>query len=100
MHNDCCFRSAAQGQLSQYNRKKSVLRAAVKSHNGLKGKKVFACGCSERNQNVSKFAENSPCWNPFIVKLQPAIAYKKAKVKITGLRDLVTAVFLSILRNL
>ena len=50
----------------------------VKSHNGLKGTKVFACGCSGRNlKNLSKFAGKSPCWDPFTVKLQPVIAYKR-----------------------
>ena len=38
MLNDCCFRRGAQGQLSQCN----VLRAVVKSHKDLKGTKVFA----------------------------------------------------------
>ena len=54
-----CFRRAAQRQLSQCNRRNTatVLRAVVKSHNGLKGTKVFACGCSGRNlKNLSKFA--------------------------------------------
>ena len=54
----------------------------VKSHNDLKGTKVFACGCSGRNlKNLSKFAGKSPCWGPFIVKLQPVIAYKKIQSK-------------------
>ena len=59
MSDDYCFRRAAQGQLSQRNRRNTatVLRAVVKSHNGLKGTKVFACGCSGRNlKNLSKFA--------------------------------------------
>ena len=80
MSNDYCFRRAAQKQLSQCNRRitATVLRAVVKSHNGLKGTKVFACGCSGRNlKNLSKFAGKSRCWGPFIVKLQPVIAYKR-----------------------
>ena len=59
MSDDYCFRRAAQRQLSQRNRRNTatVLRAVVKSHNGLKGTKVFACGCSGRNlKNLSKFA--------------------------------------------
>ena len=77
---DYYFRRAAQRQLSQCNSRNTatVLRAVVKSHNGLKGTKVFACGCSGRNlKNLSKFAGKSPCWDPFIVKLQPVIAYKR-----------------------
>ena len=48
MSNDCCFRRAAQGQLSQCNRRNiaAVLRAVVKS---LTASKVFTCGCSGRN---------------------------------------------------
>ena len=86
MPNDCCFRWAAQGQLPQCNRKNiaTVLRTVVKSHKGLKGTKVFACGCFGRNlKNFSKFAGKSPWWSPFIVKLWSVIAFKKNKVKIT-----------------
>ena len=64
MSNDC-FRRAAQRKLSQQNRRNTatVLRAVVKSHNCLKGTKVFACGCSGRNlKSFSKFAGKSPCW--------------------------------------
>ena len=70
MTNDCCFRWAAQGQLPQCNRRNivTVLRTVVKSHKGLKGTKVFACGCFGRN--IKK-------------KLRPVIAFKKSKVKIT-----------------
>ena len=54
----------------------NVLRTVVKSHKGLKGTKVFACGCFGRNlKNFSKFAGKSPCWSPFIVKLRPVIAF-------------------------
>ena len=51
MSNDCCFRKAAQEQLSQYNGRiiAAILRAVVKSHKGLKEAKVFACGCFGRN---------------------------------------------------
>ena len=54
MPNNCCFRRAVQGQLSQCNRTNiaAVLREVIKSHNqsqGLKGVKVIACGCSGRN---------------------------------------------------
>ena len=65
MSNDYCFCRAAQGKLSQRNRRNivTVLRAVVKSHNCLKGRKVFACGCSGRNlKSFSKFAGKSPCW--------------------------------------
>ena len=65
MSNDYCFRRAAQGKLSQRNKRNTatVLRAVVKSHNCLKGTKVFACGCSGRNlKSFSKFAGKSPCW--------------------------------------
>ena len=80
----------ALGQLSQCNRRNTatVLRAVVKSHNGLKGTKVFACGCSGRNlKNLSKFAGKSPCWGPFIVKLQPVIAYKRLIGQLYQKRD-------------
>ena len=63
--NDYCFRSAAQGKLSQRYRRNTaaVLRAVVKSHYRLKGTKIFACGCSGRNlKSFSKFAGKSPCW--------------------------------------
>ena len=76
-----------QEQLSQCNRRNTpaVLRAVAKSHKGLQGAKLFACGCSGRNlKNISKFTWKSPCWSPFIVKLLPGIAYmKKVKVKVT-----------------
>ena len=65
MSDDYCFRRAAQRQLSQRNRRNTatVLRAVVKSHIGLKGTKVFACGCSGKNlKNFSKFAGKSPYW--------------------------------------
>ena len=78
MSNDYCFRKAEQGQLSQYNRRNTVLRAEVKSHKVLKEVKVFAFECSVRNlKNFSKFAGKNPYWNLFIVKFQPGIAYKK-----------------------
>ena len=68
-------------QLSQCNRRNTatVLRAVVKSHNGLKGTKVFASGCSGRNlKNFLKFPGKTPCWGPFILKLQAVIAcYKR-----------------------
>ena len=46
MSKDYCFRSEAQGQPSYCNRRNTVtvLRVVVKSHKGLKGAKVFACG--------------------------------------------------------
>ena len=74
--NDCCFRRDAQGQLPQCNRRNivTVLKTVVKSHKGLKGTKVFACGCFGRNlKNFSKFAGKSWCWSLFIVKLRPVI---------------------------
>ena len=64
MSDDYCFRRAAQGQLSQRNRRNTatVLRALVKSHNRLKGTKVFPCGRSGTNlKNFSTFAVKSPC---------------------------------------
>ena len=55
-----------------------ILRAVVKFNNSLRWTKVFAWGCSWRNlKNFSKFAWKSPCWDPFIGKLQPVIAYKR-----------------------
>ena len=64
MSKDYCFRRSAQGKLSQQNRRNTatVLKAVVKSHNRLKGTKVFACGCSGRNlKSCSKFAGKSLC---------------------------------------
>ena len=63
-----------------------VLRTEVKYHKGLKSTKVFACSCSGRNlRNFSKFTGKSPC-SPFIVKLQPGIAWKrKTKVNVSWL---------------
>ena len=48
------FRRAAQGQLLQRNRRNTatVLIAVVKSHNCLKGAKVFACECLEEISNI------------------------------------------------
>ena len=100
MSDDYCFRRAAQGQLSQCNRGNTatVLRAAVKSHNGLKETKVFASGCSRRNlENLSKFAGKSPCWGPFIVKLQPVIAYKRLLGQLYQKRDAYTETLTQIL---
>ena len=56
MSNDCCFHRAAQGQLSQYNRRSiaAVLRAVVKYNKGLKGAEIFACGCSGKILKVSQ----------------------------------------------
>ena len=82
MSNDCCFCRVRHGQLSQCNRRNTVtvLRVVVKSQKGLKGAKVFACGCSGKNlKNFSKFAGMNPCWSPFIVILLPVIAYKKSQ---------------------
>ena len=49
MSDDYCFRKAAQKQLSRCNKRNitSVLRAVIKSHNGLKGTKVFPVGALE-----------------------------------------------------
>ena len=57
MSDDYCFRRATQGQLSQLNRRNTatVLIAVVKSHNRLKGTKVFAWGCLEE---ISKLFQN------------------------------------------
>ena len=51
MSGDCCFRRAAQWQLSLCNRRNiaAVLRAVVKSDKGIMGAKVFACRCSGSN---------------------------------------------------
>ena len=63
----------------------------MKSHNGLKGIKVFVCGYSGRNlKNLSKFAGKSPYRGPFIVKLQPVIAYKRLPGQVYQKRDTYT----------
>ena len=97
-----CFRRAAQGQLSQCNRRNTAtaLTAVVKSHNGLKGTKVSACGYSGRNfklENFSKFAGKNPCWGPFIVKLQPVIAYKRLLGQLYQRRDAYTGTLTQVL---
>ena len=85
MSDDYCFRRAVQ---CNWRNTATVLRAVVKFHNGLKRTKVFSCGCSGRNlKNLSKFAGMSPCWGPFIVKLQPLIAYKRLLGKLYQTRD-------------
>ena len=84
MSNDYCFHRSAHGQLSQRNRRNTatVLRVVVKSHEGLKRTKVFACGCSGRNlKNFSTFAGENLGRSPFTLKLQPAIPYKKIQSK-------------------
>ena len=84
--NDCCFRRDAQGQLPQCNRRNivTVLKTVVKSHKGLKGTKVFACGCFGRNlKNFSKFAEEEPVLESFHCKVAACNRLKKNKVKIT-----------------
>ena len=63
------FRRVEEGQLSQWNRRNTVLRAVVKYHKDLKGTKVFAFGCSVRNlKNLQKPLLESFCckvaaWN-------------------------------------
>ena len=67
-----CFRRVVQEQLTQCNRRNTVtvLRAVVKSHNGLKGTKLFACGCSGKIlKNFSEFAGKTPCWGSFYCKV-------------------------------
>ena len=96
MSDDYCFRRAGQRQLSQCNRRNTatILRAVVKSHNCLEGTKVFACGYSGRNlNNLSKFAGKDPCWGPFIVKLQPVIAYKRLLGQLYQKRNAYTETF-------
>ena len=69
----------------------AILRAVVKSHNRLKGTKVFACGCSGRSLKFfSKFAGKSPCWGPFVVKLQHVMAYKRLLGQLYQKRDAYT----------
>ena len=54
MSNDYCFRRAAQGKLSQRNRRNTatVLRAVVKSHNCLKVTKDLPVGVLEEISKV------------------------------------------------
>ena len=69
----------------------AILRAVVKSHNRLKGTKVFACACSGRDLKFfSKFAGKSPCWGPFVVKLQHVMAYKRLLGQLYQKRDAYT----------
>ena len=66
--NDYCFLRATQGQLSQCNRKNTILRAVIKSHEGLKGTKKITIGCSVRNlKNFSKFTGKNPRWCPYLL---------------------------------
>ena len=69
----------------------TILRAMVKSHNRLKGTKVFVCGFSGRNLKFfSKFAGKSPCWGPFIIKLQHVMFYKRLLGQLYQKRDAYT----------
>ena len=69
----------------------TILRAMVKSHNRLKGTKVFVCGFSGRNLKFfSKFAGKSPCWGPFIIKLQHVMSYKRLLGQLYQKRDAYT----------
>ena len=94
MSNDYCFRRAAQGKLSQRNWRNTatVLRAVVKSHNCLKGTKVFACGCClwKKSQKVFKICRKEPVLGSFIAKLQPVIAYKRLLGQLYQKRDAYT----------
>ena len=97
MSSDFCFRRAAQGKLSQRNRRNTatVLRAMVKSHNCLKGTKVFACKSSGKNLKIfSKSAGKSPS---FIVNLQPVIAYNRLLGQLYQERDTYTETLTQIL---
>ena len=69
----------------------TVLTAIVKSHNRLKGTKIFACGFSGRNLKIfSKFAGKSSCWGPFIVKLQHVMSYNRLLGQLYQKRDAYT----------
>ena len=69
----------------------TALTAMVKSHNRLKGTKVFVCGFSGRNLKFfSKFAGKSPCWGPFIIKLQHVMSYKRLLGQLYQKRDAYT----------
>ena len=84
MSNDYWFRSAAQGQLSECNRRNTVLRAVVKSHKGLKETKVFAFGCFVRNLKNSQNLQEKPLLESFYCKVTAWNSlYKKSKVKVT-----------------
>ena len=71
----------------------------VKSQNGLKGTKVFACGSSGRNlKNFSRFAGKNPCRGPFIVKLQAVTAcYKRLLGQLFQKRYVYTETFIQVL---
>ena len=75
MSDNYCFRRAAQRQLSECIRRNTatVLRVVVKSHNGLKGAKVLACGRARVGT--------------FYCKLQPIIAYKRLLRQLYRKRD-------------
>ena len=100
MSNDYYFRRTAEGRLSQRNRRNTatVLRAAVKSHNRLKERKLFACGWSGRNlKSFSRFTGKSPCWGPFTGKLLPVIAYKRLLGQLYQKRDAYTETLTQVL---
>ena len=64
----------------------TVLRAMVKSHNRLKGTKVFACGFPGRNLKIfSKI-----CRGLFIVKLHHVMPYKRLLGQFYRKRDAYT----------
>ena len=75
-----CFHRVVKEQLTQCNSRNTatVLRVVVKSHNGLKGTKVFARGCSGRNlNNLSKFAGKSRCYGTFYRKVAACNSLQK-----------------------
>ena len=71
MSNDYCFRRAAQGKLSQRNRRNTatVLRAVVKSHNCLKGTKVFLVCALEEISKVFQNLQGRACAGVFYCKV-------------------------------
>ena len=64
-----CFCRAAQGLLSQCNRRNNALSAVVKSHKGLKGTKVFVFWVfCKKSQTFLKIYRKGPLLGSFYCK--------------------------------
>ena len=66
------------------------MTAVVKSHNRLKGTKVFAKGVLEQISKFFEICREEPVLGSFIVKLKPVIAYKRLLSQLYQKRDAYT----------
>ena len=82
-----------KGKLSQCNRRNTaiILRALVKSHNGLEGTKVFACGCSGEISIIYQSLQGRA--RAGVLLFQPVIAYKRLLGQLYQKRNAYTETF-------